>query len=68
MVKSNFILAFGLAAVEMLEFFATMQIVPYVTDQQYESMLQWTLYLYFMLALIKFIDLGWLVFYLINEK
>ena len=56
------IVALLMAVIEIVEFLATMQLVPLVTTQQYDSMLAWTYYTYLFLFVVKFINLAWLVF------
>ena len=61
-VKSNFGVAFGMAAVEIVEFWATTKLVPLITTEQYDYILAWTLYSYMCLIIFKFLDLAYLVF------
>ena len=61
-VKTNVVVAFGMAAIEILEFLATLKITVLLTEQEYNTILAWTLYNYLFLFVFKFIDLGWLVF------
>ena len=62
LVKSNVVLAIAMAAIEILEFLATGEIIPLITTAEYNYILAWTLYTYLFLFIFKFIDLAWLVF------
>ena len=62
LVKSNVVLAIAMAAIEIFEFLATGEIVPLITQADYNYILAWTLYTYLFLFIVKFIDLAWLVF------
>ena len=62
LVKSNVVLAIAMAAIEILEFLATGEIIPLITTADYNYILAWTLYTYLFLFIFKFIDLAWLVF------
>lgn len=62
MVPSMAVIAFAMAIIEIIEFLATMKLVPLITEAQYDWILAWTLYTYAGLFVIKFLDLGWLCF------
>jgi hypothetical protein len=61
-VKTNVVVAFGMAAIEIFEFLATLKITVLLTIPEYDTILAWTLYTYLFLFVFKFIDLAWLVF------
>ena len=62
LVKTNVIVAFGMAAIEVFEFLATFQILVLISTTDYNFILAWTLWTYFFLFVFKFFDLLWLVF------
>lgn len=62
LVKTNVIIAIGMAAIEIFEFLATLQINTLIAPNDYDTILAWTLYTYLFLFVVKFIDLAWLVF------
>lgn len=56
----KFIIVLLLAAIEIFEFMATMQLVPLISESNYSFILDSTLYSYGAMTIIKLIVLLWL--------
>ncbi len=62
LVKSNVLVAFGMAIIEVVEFLATDQILTLINQEDYNVMIAWTLWTYVGLFIMKVFTIGWLVF------